>query len=273
MKELLRSIYLWMVCLLAFTATACQADDGDVTNAALSPPIYVDIEPHEQVPVIAHRGYWQGDTRPQNSLAAFRAALALNIYGTECDVRQTKDGVLVICHDAQYDGLTISKSTYAELCTHPLANGEPLPRLEELIQEFKLTDTAVKLVIEIKECNVETLLTMVEGYHIADRVIFISFGNNYCNQLVKRGRGPQTFYLSGNMTPQQIKDAGYAGFDYKTSVLNQYPFWIDAAHQLGLKTIVWTVNDKEEIAKYRNQGVIVTTDRPMYAEGAVNIEH
>ena len=264
MKHIFQIITLLLTCALTFIATACQASDVEDDTPAKT-PIYVDIETHTQQPIITHRGYWNSQ-RPTNSLAAFEAALQLNIYGTEFDIRQTADGVLVVCHDATHDGLTISRSTYDELRRHPLANGEPLPRLEDFIQVFKMTDTLVKMVIEIKECNIDDLLAMVEGYGIADRVLFIAFGKKYCDQLVRRGRGPQTFYLNGTMTPQQVKDAGYAGIDYKTTVLETYPQWIGEAAALGLKTIVWVVNNKESIADYISRGCIVTTDRPQYVE-------
>ena len=215
---------------------------------------------------IAHRGLFKEPDVPENSLAAFEAALQLNIYGSECDIRQTADRILVVCHDVTHDGLTISQSTYDELRQHPLANGEPLPRLEEFIQTLKMSNSPVRLVLDIKECDIYQLLAMVEGYGVADRVLFIAFGKQYCDQLVRRGRGPQTFYLNGNMSPRQVKDVGYAGIDYSTTVLETHPQWIGEAAALGLKTIVWTVNNKESIADYISQGCIVTTDRPLYVE-------
>ena len=45
-----------------------------------------------QTQIIAHRGYWQ--TKPEtteNSLQALENAQKLNIYGTEFDVRMSKD--------------------------------------------------------------------------------------------------------------------------------------------------------------------------------------
>ena len=266
MRLFTHHITLIATCLLAFIATACQAESIEDDEPPAIAPIYVDIELHAQAPIIAHRGYWTGNQRPANSLAAFEAALQLNIYGSECDIRQTADGVLVVCHDATHDGLRISRSTYDELRQHPLTNGEPLPRLEEFIQTLKMSNSPVRLVLDIKECDIYQLLAMVEGYGVADRVLFIASNRQYCNRLVRRGRGPQTFYLNGNMSPRQVKDAGYAGIDYSTTVLETHPQWIGEAAALGLKTIVWTVNNKESIADYISQGCIVTTDRLLYVE-------
>jgi glycerophosphoryl diester phosphodiesterase len=53
---------------------------------------------------LAHRGDWR--RAPENSLAAFRAALALpSCDGLEFDVRVAADGVPVICHDATLERL------------------------------------------------------------------------------------------------------------------------------------------------------------------------
>ena len=46
----------------------------------------------------AHRGLYNDTDRPENSLAAFRAAAEAG-YGVELDVRLTRDGVPVISHD------------------------------------------------------------------------------------------------------------------------------------------------------------------------------
>ena len=57
------------------------------------------IEEGEKLPlIIGHRGYAPGEMN-QNSLSAFKNAIKLGADGIECDVRQTKDGKLVVIHD------------------------------------------------------------------------------------------------------------------------------------------------------------------------------
>jgi glycerophosphoryl diester phosphodiesterase len=48
--------------------------------------------------IIAHRG--DSAACPENTRAAFRAALAAGVDGVELDVRLSRDGVPVVCHDA-----------------------------------------------------------------------------------------------------------------------------------------------------------------------------
>ena len=54
--------------------------------------------------VAAHRG-WCSDY-PENTMPAFRAALEIGVDQIELDVRVTKDGELVIIHDATVDRTT-----------------------------------------------------------------------------------------------------------------------------------------------------------------------
>jgi len=50
-----------------------------------------------EVEVVAHRGV--SAEAPEHTLAAYRQALALGADAVECDVRMTRDGVLVCVHD------------------------------------------------------------------------------------------------------------------------------------------------------------------------------
>ncbi|BEP13218.1 glycerophosphodiester phosphodiesterase [Acidothermaceae bacterium B102] len=51
--------------------------------------------------VIAHRG--ASDEAPEHTLAAYRRAIEAGADGLECDVRMTRDGVLVCVHDRRVD--------------------------------------------------------------------------------------------------------------------------------------------------------------------------
>ncbi len=68
--------------------------------------------------ICAHRG--ASDTHPENTLAAFREAIQLGAHMIEFDVALTKDGKLVLMHDATVDRTTdgsgpVSDLTLAEL--------------------------------------------------------------------------------------------------------------------------------------------------------------
>ena len=70
----------------------------------------ISIQPaisQKQTQIIAHRGAWKEFALPENSIAALQKAIELKCYGSEFDVRRTKDGILLVNHDPVYYGDTI----------------------------------------------------------------------------------------------------------------------------------------------------------------------
>ena len=57
------------------------------------------VEAAQTYHLIAHRGGVVEDKFPDNSAAALAAAVARGYWGIEIDIRETKDGVLVMQHD------------------------------------------------------------------------------------------------------------------------------------------------------------------------------
>lgn len=215
-----------------------------------------------QLYVIAHRGAWNNVDAPENSRIAFERALALKIYGVEFDVRQTKDGRLVICHDATFDGLKIENSSYDELLTRKLANGETIPLLEDFLSIRSKTETTVKLVIDIKNCRIVDLVEQIDKYGLQDEVLYITFTKSYCQQLEKLGYGENTYYSDNGTTPAEIKEMGFGGVCYKSTFLVANQEYIEAASSLNIKIMVWTVNSFNNIHDFSLKGVYVITDNP-----------
>lgn len=246
----------FLLCFL-FLVISCYNDDDYLTEKTIA-----ESEISSKDFIIAHRGCWEYNIAPQNSRESLKRALALNIYGTEFDVRQTKDGLLVVNHDDIFNGLAIAQSTYLELCQYALSNGETLPLLEDFLDIKNKSASSVKLIVELKSCIVSDVVSLINQYSLQQQVEYISFSKSYCLQLVNMGYGNQTYYLSGNFTPAEIKEFGIGGIDYENSVFVNHPTYIDESKELGLKTIVWTVNNVNSVIDYISKGVIVTTDNP-----------
>lgn len=212
--------------------------------------------------IIAHRGSWARNGLPQNSRAALQAALELNIYGVEFDVRQTKDGVLIINHDTTFKDMVIRNEAYNNLLLSHLSNGETLPTLEDFLSIYQASNQKVRLVVELKNCNPSAIVQLVNQYDIQDKVDYISFGRSYCDKLVELGYGSQVLYLGGDISPDEIIKLGYSGIDYQDIVFYSHPEWITKAKDLGLRVFVWTVNSIPQIKYFIEKDVIVTTDTP-----------
>lgn len=125
----------------------------------------------ENIFVAAHRG-WRSKY-PENTMAAFRAAVELGVDQVETDVRVTKDGELVLIHDAEVDRTTngsglVCDMTFAELRALDAGNGEKIPTLTELLELVKDHPT-ITLDIELKEYPTEGREAL--SYSVCDRTL------------------------------------------------------------------------------------------------------
>ncbi len=140
-----------LICLAVFLAVYAWAVRPNLPRRDISPLMGVDY---------AHRGLWNAeDGRPENSLAAFRAAIDKG-YGIELDVHRTADGCLVVHHDDSLQRMTgvdrrIAQSTFAEVRACRLPNGEPVPSYDEVLA---LVNGRVPMIVEVKvEGNAEAV--------------------------------------------------------------------------------------------------------------------
>lgn len=120
----------------------------------------------------AHRGL-HGNGVPENSMAAFRAALDHG-YGIELDIHLLKDGNLAVFHDSLLNRTTGQPGRIEDLTTEDLKN-YPLEGTEETIPEFMdvltLYNGKAPLIIELKPADgnhaalTEAACKMLETYN------------------------------------------------------------------------------------------------------------
>ncbi len=225
-----------------------------------------------QTQIIAHRGFWKTDSiTAENSIQSLKNAQELKIYGSEFDVRMTKDGVLVINHDEHINKIEISETLFKDLKKEKLSNGEKLPTLEKYLKQGKKSKQ-VKLIVEIKPAKTPELedemvtktLKMIRDKNLENQCEFISFSLHLCKEIKRQNPKAIVQYLAGDLSPLEIKNAGLDGLDYHYGVfLDKHPDWILEAKKLGLITNVWTVNDEIIFKKLADLGVgFVTTNVP-----------
>ena len=140
--------------------------------------------------VAAHRG--DSYNCFENTVDAFRAAVEAGADMIETDVRMTRDGVLVLIHDAAIDRTTdgtglVADMTY-EALTRRNAGGiyDPaqIPTLEEFLQFLSRQDILLNLEIKeyaqegnLERCHrcIDRCVELVEAYQLTDRMVFNSF--------------------------------------------------------------------------------------------------
>lgn len=224
-----------------------------------------------QTQIIAHRGFFQAQPpTTENSVKSLENAQKLKIYGSEFDVRMTKDGVLVINHDEHHGEMEISETSFKELEAVKLSNGEKFPTLKDYLKQGK-KDPSLKLIVEIKPAKTPEIeneitqktLKMIRDMKLEGQAEYISFSLNICKQIKKLEPKFKVQYLNGELSPEQIKNEGLDGMDYHYSVFQKNPTWIAEAKTLGLITNSWTVNDPAVYEELKKQGIgFVTTNIP-----------
>ncbi|MEX2684298.1 MAG: glycerophosphodiester phosphodiesterase [Candidatus Sigynarchaeota archaeon] len=126
--------------------------------------------------VIAHRGY--SSRYPENTLLAFEKAIAIGADYIEFDVRLSKDGVLVVSHDASLErcgkvNARTNMSTLDELRAIDLGSGQVIPTLEEV---FRLCKGKIGMHLEIKEFGITKQIgRLVRELGVEGEVIASSF--------------------------------------------------------------------------------------------------
>lgn len=234
---------------------------------------FVAITAQAQTQIIAHRGYWKTENSAQNSIAGLQKAAEAKVYGSEFDVQLTGDGVIVVNHDDNVNGITIADTPYSKLNGIKLKNGEKIPTLEEYLAEGKkLKD--IQLILEIKphktkeqETEIaEKAVKLVEKAGMENQVEYISFSRYICETLAKLTPESEIAYLMGDASPKELKEKGINGIDYHYKVFEKNPEWVKEAHDLGMKVNVWTVNKTEDINNMLKLNVdYITTDHPVEA--------
>lgn len=164
----------------------------------------------------AHRGL-HGNGLPENSMAAFRAALDAG-FGIELDIHLLKDGNLAVIHDSDLKRTTGCEGKIEDLTTGQLKDYH-LQGTEETIPEFRqvlaLFAGKAPLIIELKCADgnyaalAETACRMMEGYEGA--WCMESFDPRCVRWLRKnrpdviRGQLAENFLKSGGELPWILK--------------------------------------------------------------------
>lgn len=266
--------------LLALGLVAVCAVVGSVTAAAQSmiAPLFA-----------AHRGgalLWA-----ENSLLAFRNALALGADFLELDVHLTRDGEVVVIHDATLERTTtgsgpVRERTLAELGAVRLKDRdgavleEGIPTLDQVVALAAAGKRQILLEIKTDERRrrypeiEEKVFAVLDRHHFTSFTVVMAFEAatwRRLRQLRPDARAAALYSarmlraadVTAELEALRQAGVGFVGLDQ--ALVNA-----DVARQVrlaGLTLGVWTVNQREAIARFIDQGVgVVITDRPDLAK-------
>ena len=227
-----------------------------------------------KVEITAHRG--DNTQAPENTMPAFKAAVENGADWIELDVTQTKDGVLVIFHDADLMRMTgkpdkIWDMSYEELsqintASHwgPFFKDTRIPTLEEVLDYCK---DKIKLNIEVKVNDHQTqdfiarLVGLIQDKGMAGQCMITSFDYHSLQAVKQLAPALETGFISSKAIEQPEAFTSADNFVLSIDLIN--PETVSRIHSLGKEVIAWTVNDAYSVDKCRKAGADnLITDKP-----------
>ncbi len=175
--------YLIIGILLVSASCKQQTNGNDLSYQKPSIEALIkNLEDSEnnQIIVVAHRGDWRN--APENSIQAIENCIKMGVDMVEIDIRETKDGKLVLMHDETIDRTTNGKGfvkdwTLDSLKTLQLTDGlgiatlQRIPTLEEALLLAK-----DKILINLDKC-----------YNIFDKCYEVMKRTNTLDQVIIKG--------------------------------------------------------------------------------------
>jgi glycerophosphoryl diester phosphodiesterase len=251
MKKIYFCLCVVLLCCLAVTV---QSQETSQETKKLPTPL-----------TLAHRGL--SGLAPENTLTAFKWAVAIGANSTECDVHRTADGVLVLSHDQNTKRTTghdadITKMTLEEVRKLDAGSwkgkqfaGEQIPTFEEYLNILK--GTKCTPVIEIKQPGTEKdIVELLAKLDMIEEVFIVSFSSKSLAE-IKRLEPRINFAhifswkVEGSaesnaetFAAKLIEEANKVG----TNSVSLYHGMIskklvDILHEKGFYVWAWTVND------------------------------
>ena len=239
--------------------------------------------------VFAHRG--GAGLAPDNTFAAFQHGLALGADGLEVDVRLSKDGVVVVHHDARLERTTNLSGEVARFTADELSRADAgfrfelrrvgqvghedcgVPTLAAVLARFPDT----RIIVELKENTRELAQAVVVAVRRAraeERVCLGSFGGRALRAAregapeiaTSASREEVRWALYRSRCYWPVRRAAYGGYQVPelagTARVVSSRFVADA-HNAGLGVQVWTVDAPDDARRLLRWGVdALITDRP-----------
>ncbi|MDW6058362.1 glycerophosphodiester phosphodiesterase family protein [Streptomyces sp. FXJ1.4098] len=212
---------------------------------------------------IGHRGVM--GVEPENTLRSFLRAEREGLDVIELDLHLSKDGELVVMHDADVDRTTdgqgpISDFTLAELRELDAGQGERIPVFEEVVDAVQ-----APLQAEIKDtAAARALAEVITRRNLLDRVDVLSFHDQAIAEIRTLLPTARTALVASRygldvIDRAQAVDAGMLVLNIRRITLEL----VQRAHAADLKVIGWTVNTPDHLRLARGLGLDGgTTDYP-----------
>ncbi|MFD8654927.1 glycerophosphodiester phosphodiesterase [Streptomyces mirabilis] len=212
---------------------------------------------------IGHRGVM--GVEPENTLRSFIAAQHAGLDLIELDLHLSKDGALVVMHDADVDRTTdgsgpIAEMTLAELRALDAGHGERVPVFEEVLDVVR-----APLQAEIKDtAAARALAEVMHRRDLVGRVEVSSFHDEAIAEITRLVPGVRTALIASRYGVDVVDRAVEVGA--ATLCLNIRRLTLEVvehARKADLRFIGWVVNTQDHLRLVRALELDgATTDYP-----------
>ncbi|MFK4824934.1 glycerophosphodiester phosphodiesterase family protein [Paenochrobactrum sp. BZR 588] len=230
--------------------------------------------------IIGHRG--ARNLWAENSLTGFRNLLDLNVEGVEFDVHLTKDGELLVMHDALLDRTAEAQGPVSELSDGEhrqirLKNStDTIPTLDEVLAIY--AETKLELHIELKKDakgqayqGLEAkAATAIDKFGLAERAYLTSFSVDVLKTI--RDKAPHIRTLNSYHMPDAEAEGVVEGLKTRLAVADIVAvekqllgkYWDQITADAPLSRLgAWVPNEQADLEKWMNCGLRqITTDNP-----------
>ena len=235
--------------------------------------------------IVAHRGYKK--KYPENTLAAFQAAMDAGVPMIELDVTLSRDRKLVVIHDATLDRTTNGHGPVHDYTLEELKQLDAgswfhsdfaEQRLPELGEVLKLVKGRVITNIEIKSHAYEShhppdaiekqVVELVKTKNLQDSILISSFDSNVLEQISLMEAPPQIALISKNPLGRGTIEIckHFNTFSWHPHQQIVTPRQVRKLHAAGIRVFPYKVDTPEDCARMiglKVDGVI--TDDPVSA--------
>ena len=238
-----------------------------------------DIQTHDDVAVIAHRG--AAGKAPENTLASVRQAMKDGADWIEIDVQESIDGEVVVIHDSDFMKLAgmdlkVWDSTLKELREidvgswfGPEFSAERVPTLAKVLEE---TRGQARVLIELKYYGhdqqlEQRVVDIVEEAGMVDDVAIMSLKHSG----IKKFHTLRPDWVVGLLSSKAIGNLFDLDVDFLAVNMGMAtPGFIRSAQLADKQVFVWTVNDLVSMSRMMSLGVDgIITDEPELARNVL----
>jgi len=209
--------------------------------------------------VIAHRG--ASAAVQENTLMAFATAKWMGADAVELDVRNTRDGLLVVHHDPRLaDGRVICETHHFDIPDHIPTLAEALESCAGMWVNVEIKNDPEEPDFDPTEIRTQKTVELLQELGELDRWLISSFRRETIDRVRELNSQLRTAWLTVGVrdedlekVSESLKSAGHEAIHPYVGLLSKPA--LDAFHSAGLQVNTWTCDDPARLEELMRWGI------------------